>query len=219
MSRQFVDKEFLLEYIESEFGNNPDCDGCKINTIIDIDEDEDGANWTPGRLVCDEGSIGMCSDHAISVLTRAKQVYSLKGNEHLDADRIVSKDTGTLERNVITIDIKYLFDDVVPISVDVSNDKTRAVVAVNLSYDEPLPEIYIFDQKSNKHFSVGSSVLYDTSIEKAFWAENEKDIIVKESEGCYSAIYIDSEINDSIGMGTPKITKFIEARERIVNSL
>ena len=50
-------------------------------------------------------------------------------------------------------------------------------------------------------------------------SEGKKDIIVKESSGDYSAIYIDAEINDSVGMGTPKVTKFVESRDRLVNSL
>lgn len=65
----------------------------------------------------------------------------------------------------------------VPYSFDVTADGNRAVIAL-CSEDVDFPEIWVFENDAKKMIQVDNDVLIDYPISKAFWAENQIDIVI-----------------------------------------
>ncbi len=86
----------------------------------------------------------------------------------------------------------------VPYSFDVTVDGTKALLAL-CSEDPDFPELWKYDSLTNRAIRIDDhSLLIDFPLSKAFWAENQQDVIITTSddEFDFTRLIIDANLDE-----------------------
>jgi hypothetical protein len=220
MSREEVDATQIVDYLNDQLEENEETRGCRITNIHIGGKDSDGCNWTPSKLEMNDNP--NCTFHASNIVNEARRLFNAI-TPNMDVRPKKSKSnsiSGSLQRNKVPDEFWGVLGDMPCniLSVDVNENQTKQVIAIENIEAMEYPEIWIYDNAGNSK-QIDNKLLEYSYLSKAIWAENEIDIIYEEKEGNIGILYISEKDGIAEGSGTPEVDKYIKERLKKVIDL
>jgi len=78
MTRKYITQEELIDWMNNRLHGEKDFQGCKLSSIVRIDEDETGCNWDVTVLRANGSPVEIYIRSAAKAVSAAKYLFNVK---------------------------------------------------------------------------------------------------------------------------------------------